>query len=173
MYLCTKKKDKYHGTLNVQMFHVKQFFAMKSFYIYKPGSFKFFKGDSLLYLTDPLLFRSLSPCRLISGVSAHLFSRRISTKYSSTYSLICSSKICKSFFYQRIQVVVSVSEFLSAHPSNFSSVFERSLLVANSVSSEIHLEFPGLPSHFDVAFVTYDSVSRNYYVDIYFKVVQE
>lgn len=155
------------------MFHVKQIFAMKDYYIYKPGSFKFFKGDSLLYLTDPILFRSLSPCRLFSGVPFHLFSRRISTKYSSTYSLISSSKICKSFFYQRIQVVVSASEFVSSHPSNFSSEFERSLLVANTVSNEIYLEFPGLPTHFDVVYINYDSVTRNYYVDIYYKVVQE
>lgn len=172
MYLCTNKKDKYYGTLNVQMFHVKQFFAMKNFYIYKHGSFKFFKGESLLYTTDPTLFCSLAPCRLFSGMSAYLFSRRISTKYSSTYSLISVSKISKSSFYQKFEVAVSASEFLCAHPSTLSSAFERSLLVANSVASEVRFELVGVPSHFDVAYVVYNSSSRCYYVDLYYKVVE-
>lgn len=146
---------------------------MKNFYINMRGSFKFFKGDYLPYVTDPSNFRELSPCRLFSGMSAHLFSRRISTKYGCTYTLIASSKVCISAFYQVFQTVVSASEFVSAHPSTFSSAFERSLFVANSVASEICLKFPGLPAHFDVAYISYDSSSKSYYVDCYYKVVQE
>lgn len=146
---------------------------MKNFYIYMPGSFKFFKGVVLPDVTDRTCFCSLSPCRLFTRMPSFLFSRRVSLKYSSTYSVLCSSKVCKSSFFQRFQVVVPVSEFLSARPSSFSSHFERSLLVANSVSDEIHLKFPGLPRHFDVAFINYASSSRKYFVDIFYKVVQE